>query len=118
MPPGWPADLPAPGQPEFDERVVGWLLDRGPADLRTSQLRLRPVALAGYLAHHVDACLAGARTAYARARAELGALLEPAALTEVQQALEAEGARLLQVQREVRLVTAALRDRAESASRT
>lgn len=98
--------------------MVGWLLDRGPADLRTSPLRRLPLALAAYVSHHVDASLAGARTAYARARAELGGLLEPAALAEVQRALEAEGARLLQVQREVRLVASALRDRDESRGRT
>ena len=118
MVPGWPADLPDIGQVEFDERVVGWLLDRGPADLRTSPLRRTPLALAAYLEHHVDACLSGARTAYARARADLGDRLEPATVAEVQQALEAQGARLLLVQREVRLVARALRDRAEGGGRT
>ena len=113
MPPGWPADLPGIGRAEFDERVVGWLLDRGPADLRTSPLRRVPLALAAYVWHHVDASVSGARTAYSRARADLGGLLEASALAEVQQALEAEGARLLQVQREVRLVAQALRDRAD-----
>ena len=97
--------------------MVGWLLDCGPADLRTSPLRRRPLALAAYVSHHVDASLIGARTAYSRARAELGDLLDAAALDEVQQALAAEGARLLQVQREVRLVQAALHDRAESEHR-
>jgi hypothetical protein len=118
MPPGWPVDLPAVAQPEFAQRVVGWLLDRGPADLRTSPLRRTPLALAAYVRQHIDACLAGARTAYSRARAELAGLLEPAELEQVQQALAAEGARLLQVQREVRLVEAALRDRAESGRAT
>lgn len=107
-PPGWPRDLPPPGSAELGERVVPWLLDRGPGELRTSRLRAHPRALAAYLNHYVAGCLAATREAYARARAELGPHLEPAELTEVQRALEAEGARLLQVQRELRLVAQAL----------
>lgn len=108
---GWPADLPVPGEQGFDDRVVGWLLDRGPAELRTSSLRFQPLALAVYIGHQADASLEGARAAYGRARTELGPYLDPDQLGAVQRALEAEGARLLQVQREVRLVAAALRDR-------
>lgn len=103
QPAGWPRDLPPSHAPEFAERVVPWLLDRGPAELRTSGLRLLPVALAAYVRHHIDACLGGARTAYRSARTELAGL--PA--DELERALsgiEAEGARLLQVQREVMLV--------------
>ena len=114
--PGWPPDLPPGAADEFDARVVGWLLDRAPADLRTSPLRRYPVALAAFVQHHVAASLEGARTAYARARTELSGILEADALSEVQRALEAEGARLLQTQREVGLVAATLRDRAERAS--
>ena len=33
-PAGWPRDLPPPGTDEYEARVCGWLLDRGPADLR------------------------------------------------------------------------------------
>lgn len=93
--------------------MVSWLLDRGPADLRTSALRRHPLALASYVGHYVDACVEGARMAYARARSELGAVLDPADLSVVQQALEAEGARLLTVQREVRMVSGVMRNRAE-----
>ena len=53
--------------------------------------------------------LEGTRRAYAMARVELGNALAADELTAVQAALEAEGARLLQVQREVELVEAALR---------
>ena len=96
---------------------MGWLLDRGPADLRTSAIRRHPVALAAYVVHHIDGCLEGARTAYARARTELGAALEAAELAQVQRALEAEGARLLQAQREVALVAGVIRSRAEAGDR-
>lgn len=106
-PPGWPKDLPPPGTAEFSARVVPWLLDRAPGELRASDLRLLPRPLAVYVRHHVDACLAGARTAYARARTELFGL--PAdELDRTLRAVEAEGARLLQVQREVGLVAAEL----------
>jgi len=105
---GWPRDLPSAPSREFDTGVVAWLLDRGPGELRASPLRRHPVGLAAYVLHHLEGCLAGARTAYAQARVELGSVLEPAALREVMSALEAEGARLLNDRREVGLVLAAL----------
>jgi hypothetical protein len=108
-PAGWPRDLPPPGTAEFDEKVVGWLLDRGPADLRLSPLRHFPVALARLVVRLVDAALDGTRGAYASARVELGEYLTPDELTTAQSALESEGARLLQIQREVALVEDVLR---------
>ena len=107
-PTGWPRDLPPPGTAEFDGKVVGWLLDRGPADLRLSPLRHYPLALARFVARLVDSGLDGTRGAYASARVELGEHLTPDELTVVQSALEVEGARLLQIQREVALVEDAL----------
>jgi len=107
-PAGWPRDLPPPGTDEFDARVCGWLLDRGPADLRASPLRSMPIALARVVAHSVEASLTGMRTAYAAARVELGEFLPPDEVAVAQSAMEAEGARLLHVQREVRLVEEAL----------
>ncbi len=103
-PAGWPRDLPPPGTPEFDERVTSWLLDRGPEGLRTSDLRHLPHALARVVDHFVAGALQGMRQAYATARGDLADTVEPDELTRVLVALEAEGARLLQVQREVRIV--------------
>ena len=111
-PVGWPRDLPPPGTDEFTAKVTTWLLDRGPAELRTSPVRTLPLALARIIAHHVDACLDGTRRAYASARVELGDVLPPDQIVTVQGALEAEGARLLVVQREVGLVGGALRSEA------
>lgn len=108
-PAGWPRDLPPPGTQEFDDKVTGWLLDRGPADLRQSPLRHLPLALARVVAHVVAGELDGMRSAYASARVELGPVLPPEQLAVVQSALEAEGARLLNVGREVSLVEEALR---------
>jgi hypothetical protein len=108
-PVGWPRDLPPPLTEEFDAKVTGWLLDRGPADLRLSPIRQWPVALARLISHLVDADLEGTRRAYASARVELAGHLGADQVAAVQSALEAEGARLLTVQREVALVEEALR---------
>ncbi len=74
-----------------------------------SAVRTLPVALARIVAHHVDATLEGMRRAYASARVELGDQISPDQLATVHAALEAEGARLLNVRREVGLVEHALR---------
>ena len=113
-PAGWPHDLPPPGTEEFEAAVASWLLDRGPADLRTSPLRHQPIALAWAVSHHVDATLTGVRAAYASARTGLGEYLSADQVATVQTALEAEGARALQAQRETSLVSDALRAAARS----
>jgi len=107
-PAGWPKDLVPPVAPDFSVRAVGWLLDRGPAELRTSPLRAHPLALAYLVEHHARAQVDGTREAYRHLRAELGARLGPQALTAVQQALEVAGAQALAQAREVSLVRAAL----------
>jgi hypothetical protein len=108
-PVGWPRDLPPPGTDEFAAKVTGWLLDQGPADLRLSPIRQYPLALALLMRHLVEGQLEATRRAYANARVELGDVLEPAQIATVQAALEAEGARLLHLQRELVLVDEALR---------
>lgn len=110
--PGWPRDLPPRGTEEFSGKVTGWLLDRAPADLRSSPVRHLPLALVRVVAHVVAAELDGMRAAYASARVELAEHLPPDQIAVVQSALEAEGARLLGVQREVALVEQALVDEA------
>jgi hypothetical protein len=106
--PGWPRDLPPAGTEEFDDKVTGWLLDRAPADLRSSPVRHLPIALVRVVAHVVAAELDGMRAAYASARVEMTGYLSADQIAVVQAALEAEGARLLGVQREVALVEGAL----------
>lgn len=101
---GWPQDLVPVVAPDFLDRAIGWLLDRGPADLRTSPLRAYPVALAFLIEHHCEADVQATREAYRHARAELGSHVSPAELTVIQQALEAQGAQALATRREVALV--------------
>lgn len=105
---GWPQDLVPVVAPDFLARAIGWLLDRGPADLRTSALRSYPVALAFVVEHHCEADVQATREAYRHARAELGGLMSASELTVIQQALEAQGARALATRREVALVRAAV----------
>jgi len=109
VPPGWPKDLPPHGTAEFYDRVVLWLLDRSPIDLRLSPLRSMPLALCSVVRHSLEGTLAGVRDAYRSARTELSDHITPAELLTLQQALEAQGAKLAATQREVALVENALR---------
>lgn len=104
--------VPDPDDPEFVERAIGWLLDAGPGDWRlTPALRDQPVLLAFRARADVRARIEGARAAYASARAELADSIAPTDLAAFLAALEAEGARLLALEREVGLVEEALRGR-------
>lgn len=105
---GWPQDLVPAVAPDFVDRAIGWLLDRGPADLRMSPLRGFPLALAFVVEHHCEGGLNSAREAYRHARAEFGERVSAADLTMIQQALEARGAQALATCREVALVREAL----------
>lgn len=108
-PPGWPREVPPPGAEGWRERAVGWLLDNGTGDLRShSVLRRHPQVLAWLVAQQVEAQLVAARTAYGRARRDLGPAAGPEVVAETLAALEAEGARLLGLQRAVGLVAEAL----------
>lgn len=111
-PPGWPRDLDPPGSPEFESRVTGWLLDRGPAGLRGfAVLRRHPRALVLVVVDHCRATVEGLRESYAGARRELVDELAPRALDEVLAALESQGARAVETVREVSLVADALSGR-------
>ena len=108
VPPGWPAEVPPAGSPDWVDAAVRWLLDHSPPEYRGHPLlRRQPVLLAWLTSHQVDAGLDATREAYRslrRERPELGAETVAEALT----VLEAEGARLLALQRSVHLVADAL----------
>jgi hypothetical protein len=85
------------------------MLDQCPAEYRGHEvLKRHPVVLARFAAHHIEAALAGARTAYGSARRELGDRVTPEVLEASLRALEAEGARLARASREIALVEDAL----------
>lgn len=112
-PPGWPRDLPGPATGQaFESRVVGWLLDRCPSEVRgTTELRRQPAALALLAVAHSGAVVAGQREAYRSARRELAVQLPAAALEAVLLDLEGVGHECVRTQREVGLVAEALAGR-------
>lgn len=107
-PSGWPDDLPIPNTDEFDGRVVGWLLDRGPSHLRGSGLERHPLALAFVVDAHCRASVDALRECYARVRSGLATGLTPEALEETLRALEWAGARSAQEARHTSLVREAI----------
>ncbi len=106
-PPGWPAAVPDPDDPEFEDAAIGWLWDVSSLERSTvSVWGQHPRALAFRVSCDIDARLEGLRTAYAQARVALtGAEV---ALEIALAELEREAADLLRWQREVSLVEEAL----------
>jgi hypothetical protein len=99
-----------PGTEDFERTAQAWLLDVVPADYRLhGVLRRYPLALAAMAAHHMKACVAGAREGYRNARTEVGAALPPHALEALLAAYRAEGRRLVATAQAVDLVARALR---------
>lgn len=107
-PPGWPADLPPAGA-EFEQAVVGWLLDRLPPEYRTSQLRKHPLVLAMAARGHAEATLSGTRDVYRRLRAELRDRLAADEIDVALVELERLAAQFSRTRREVELVEQSLR---------
>lgn len=91
---------------------MGWLLEAGPGEWRSlPSLRRHPRALAYRTRCELDARIEGARAAYAGLRAHLGDGLSAQDLAAVLADLEAEGAALIALAREVGLVEEALAGR-------
>lgn len=107
-PPGWPAEVPPPGAPEWERRAVGWLYDLCPADWRSYDLlRRRPVLLARFAAEHVAACQEAVKAGLVSVRPDLRDL--PPEVVEATVAVyEAEAVRLARAARAVDLVAQAL----------
>jgi len=88
---------------------VSWLLDHCPADYRGyAGWRKNPVALAWVAVRHIDASLEAMRAAYREVRVDLGDLVSPEALAQIQSDLETEGLRLRASARSARLLYDAL----------
>ena len=111
-PPGWPDRLADPDDPEFAPAAIAWLLDQGPGEWRSLPgLRDSPAALAYRARCEVRGRLDAARAAYSGLRRELAEDLPADEIDAALAALEAEGAGLLALEREVDLVAEALRGR-------
>jgi len=109
VPPGWPAGVPPPDNPDFERSAVTWLFEMVPADyLKHDVLRRHPIALAALARHHLTASVEGARNGYRTARSELGPRLPPNGVDAVLTAYRNEGCRLADAARAADLVERAL----------
>jgi hypothetical protein len=114
-PPGWPAEVPPPGVPDWEQAASAWLLDLCPADFRGySVLRRHPLALAWLAGQQVAAARQTMARSLSRVRAELSDDLQPAVIDQLLQAVEQEQARLLSAARAVHLIEHSLRGRAHT----
>jgi hypothetical protein len=111
-PPGWPAAVPPPGTPDWEQAASGWLIDLCPADFRGYPvLRRHPLGLAWLAGYHVQAAQQAMAYALGRIRAELGEDLQPGVIDQLMQTVELEQARLIAAARGVELIEQALRGR-------
>lgn len=110
VPAGWPEQVAAPGTDGWERSATTWLFDCCPADYRGYPvLQRHPLVLARFAADFVDSQIGASRQALAKARVDLGGVVEVQVLDAATQVLEAENARLVRVRRGVALVEEALR---------
>ena len=77
----WPATVPPLHHPDHDKRLIAWLLDVLPSELRSyTVLRRHLPALLHFAESYVLGSLNGVRNAYATARAQLAPHLPPEAI--------------------------------------
>lgn len=111
-PPGWPAQVRAPGAPDWERTAVDWLLDLCPPEYRGySAIRRHPVVLARFTVLHVEAGQAATKRGLSEARAELRDVTTLDVIDAAIQTWLAEDARLSSLRRTVGLVEDALRGR-------
>lgn len=88
---------------------MAWLLDHVPPDYRVYDvLRKYPVLLARFADDHLAANLEAARSGWRTLRRDLAGQLPPEAIEAAMSAYEREGLRLVEAQRGVVVVRAAL----------
>ncbi len=77
----WPQQVPPIGHPDHEKRLIAWLLDVLPSELRSfTVLRRHLPALLHFAESYVLGSLNGVRNAYSAARAELAGQLPPEAI--------------------------------------
>ncbi len=78
-PPGWPAQVRAPGAPDWERTAIAFLLDCSPPDFRAYRvLRNHPVVLARFAAQFVNGQSRSAEEGLAEVRTSLQRLRGPA----------------------------------------
>ncbi|MFC5910062.1 hypothetical protein [Streptacidiphilus monticola] len=109
VPPGWPPQVRPPGAPQWEESARNWLYDQVPGEWRRYEvLQRHPLLLARNVRYHVEGAINGHRLGYSRARVETADHIEPPTLQQLLEADAREGARLVALARQVRLVEDAL----------
>jgi len=97
--------VPPPEAAGWQVPAASWLLDHCPPDYRGyAGWRKNPIALAWVAVRHIDAQLEAMRQAYREVRVDLGDLVSPQALAQIQSDLEQEGPRLRASARGARLL--------------
>jgi len=110
VPPGWPAEVPAPDTPEWERSAVAWLFDQCPPDYRGYDvLRRHPLVLARFAAAAVDGAITAADNGLRTIRAELSRRVAPETVEAAVAAYERERHRLRSARVAVDLVERALR---------
>ena len=109
-PPGWPAQVRAPGAPDWERTAIAFLLDCSPPDFRAYRvLRNHPVVLARFAAEFVRGQCRSAEEGLAEVRTSLSDRVDPPVIEAAAEVWLEQAARLARTKRAVGLVEAALR---------
>jgi hypothetical protein len=112
VPPWWPEPVHHPGAPDWHRSAVSWLLDLVPGDWREHDvLRRHPTLLARLAAGQTAASLEATREGWRTLRRDVGrggAKLPPEVVDEAMAAYERQGARLVELTRQIDAVRQAI----------
>ena len=109
-PPGWPAEVPPPGSPEWERGAVAWLFDQCPPDYRGYDvLRRHPLVLARFATAAVEGASTAVENGLRTLRASLAGRVPPEAVEAAVAAYERERQRLRAARAAVDLIEQALR---------
>lgn len=112
VPPWWPEGVHHPGAPDWQRSAVAWLLDLVPGDWREHDvLRRHPTLLARLAAGQNTASLEATRDGWRTLRRDVGrggARLPPDVVDEAMAAYERQGARMVELTRQIDAVRQAI----------
>jgi hypothetical protein len=109
-PPGWPADVPPPGAPDWERRAAAWLFDQCPPDYRGYDvLRRHPVVLAHVALTNLVAAAGAAEQGLQRVRHDLRDVVTPETVAAAVATYERERLRLRAAHTSADLIGRALR---------